>query len=170
MPRARYDELKDAIRDYGQAAFQNLIKCRALGDAIIEGFHRFEGCPPENVVAVPPLGEFDPLKKYGDAAFSYSNREVVILEPIRFGLCLIVGNAEDAGALWLRTTISMEIIGENFDVFVATQPVIHVPLGFEGKIDPVFAAVHAEFLETFTLEVNEFNDVRFRTGIGFLPG
>ena len=28
-----FDELKAAIRDYGQAAFQNLFKCRALGDA-----------------------------------------------------------------------------------------------------------------------------------------
>lgn len=170
MAGAKFEELKTAIRDYGKAAFQNLLKCRALGDAIIEGFHAFEGCPENNVVAVPSEGAFDPRKDYGDEAYSYSGREVIILEPVRFGLCLIVGNAEDAGALWLRTVVSSEIIGENFDVFVASQPVIRVPIDFEGKLDPVFEAIHREFLETFTLEVNEFLDARFKTGIGFLPG
>lgn len=166
---SRYDDLKAAIRDYGQAAFQNLLKCRALGDAIIAGFSEFEGCPAENVAAAPAEGAFDPRKDYGDEAYSYSRREVIILEPVRFGLCLIVGNAEDSGALWLRTVISSEIVGENFDVYVAARPVIRVPFAFEDKLAPVFEAVHAEFVETFTLEVNEFHDTRFRTGIGFLP-
>jgi hypothetical protein len=66
--------------------------------------------------------------------------------------------------------ISAEIIGENFDVFVASQPVIRVPIDFDGKLDPVFEAIHREFLETFTLEVNEYLDAPFKTGIGFLPG
>ena len=169
MSDAKFEELKTAIRDYGQAAFQNLLKCRALGDAIISGFHEFEGCPAENVAAVPAQGQFDPRKDYGDDAYSYAGREVIILEPVRFGLSIIVGNAEDSGALWLRTVISAEIIGENFDVFVASQPVIRVPIDFDGKLDPVFEAIHREFLETFTLEVNEFLDARFKTGIGFLP-
>jgi hypothetical protein len=164
----KFSELQRAIRDYGQAAFQNLLKCRALGDSVISGFYEFEGCPRASVVAVPPAGPFDPHKDYGDEAFSFHGRQVIILEPVRFGLCLIVGNAEDAGALWLRTVVSAEIAGDSFDVFVAAQPLIRVPLEFEGKLDPVFDAIHREFLETFTLEVNEFNDARFKTGIGFL--
>lgn len=170
MAGSKFEELKTAIRDYGQAAFQNLLKCRALGDAIAEDFHVFEGCPEENVAAVPAEGVFDPRKDYGDDAYSYSAREVIILEPVRFGLCLIVGNAEDSGALWLRTVVSAEIIGESFNVFVASQPVIRVPIEFEEQLDPVFEAIHREFLETFTLEVNEFLDARYKTGIGFLPG
>lgn len=170
MAGEKFEELKTAIRDYGQAAFQNLMKCRALGDAIASGFHVFEGCPAENVAAVPAEGAFDPRKDYGDEAYSYAGREVIILEPVRFGLSLIVGNAEDGGALWLRTVIAAEIIGESFDVFVAAQPVIRIPFDFEGRLDPVFDAIHREFLETFTLEVDEFLDARFKTGIGFLPG
>lgn len=170
MAGSKFEELQTAIHDYGQAAFQNLLKCRALGDAIIEGFHKFEGCPASNVVAVPAQGPFEPHKIYGEEAYSYAGREVIILEPVRFGLCLIVGNAEDSGALWLRTVVSAEIIGENFDVFVASKPVIRIPIDFEGNLDPVFEAVHREFLETFTLEVNEFNDTRFKTGIGFMRG
>lgn len=170
MAGSKFEELRSAIRDYGQAAFQNLLKCRALGDAVVSGFHQFEGCPAENVAAVPAEGAFDARKAYGDDAFSYSGREVIILEPVRFGLCLIVGNVEDSGALWLRTLISAEIIGENFDVFVASQPVIRVQIDFDGKLDPIFEAIHKEFIETFTLEVNEFLDARFKTGIGFLPG
>lgn len=165
-----FDDLKDAIRDYGQAAFQNLLKCRALGDAIVAGFPAFEGCPAENVAAVPAKGPFDPHKNYGDAAFSYVARDVIILEPVRFGLSLIVGNAEDKGALWLRTAIAAEIVGKNFEIYVAARPVIRVPFGFEDKLSPVFEAIHQEFLETFTLETNDFHDARFRTGIGFLPG
>ena len=170
MAASRFDELKTAIEDYGEAAFRNLLRCRALGDAIVDGFSRYEGCPPENVAAVPAQGPFDPSRDYGDESYSYNEREVIILEPVRFGLCLIVGNAEDSGSLWLRTVISAEIIGESFDVFVASQPLIRVPFDFEGRLDPVFEAAHREFLETFTLEINEFRDARFSTGIGFMRG
>lgn len=170
MAATKFEELQAAIGHYGKAAFQNLLKARAIGDAIVNGFHVYEGCPPKNVAAVPAQGPFDPHKDYGEEAYSFSGREVIILEPVRFGLCLIVGNLEDSGALWLRTVIAAEIIGENFDIYVASQPVIRVPLEFEGKLEPVFEAIHREFLETFTLEVNEFLDARFKTGIGFLPG
>ncbi|MGF1545317.1 MAG: hypothetical protein ACFB00_12605 [Parvularculaceae bacterium] len=94
---------------------------------------------------------------------------MIVLEPISFGLCLIVGNAEDAGALWLRTRIAAEIVGDSFHVYVAARPKIRLPLDFSGRLEPVFEAVHREFLETFTREILEFNDTRFRTGIGFLP-
>lgn len=170
MAGAKFDELKAAIRAYGDAAFQNLLKSRALGDAILTRFHEFEGCPRENVVAVPAQGPFDPHKDYGDEAFSYAHRGVIVLEPVRFGICLIVGNVEDSGSLWLRTVVSAEIIGDTFDVFVAAQPLIRISLDFEDKLGPVFDAIHKEFVDTFAIEVNEFNDTRFRTGIGFLPG
>ncbi|MFN0023492.1 MAG: hypothetical protein ACKVS5_06290 [Parvularculaceae bacterium] len=168
MTGVPFDNLKAAIRDYGQAAFENLFKCRALGDAIVTGFHAYEGCPKDNVAGVPAEGPFDPHKDYGDAAFSFAAREIIILEPVRFGLSLIVGNAEDKGALWLRTVIAAEIAGDHFDVFVASRPVIRVPHDFEAKLGPVFEAIHAEFLETFTLETNDFLDARFKGGIGFL--
>ncbi|HBS35050.1 MAG TPA: hypothetical protein DEA50_08240 [Parvularcula sp.] len=93
-----------------------------------------------------------------------------MLEPVRFGLCLIIGDTDDKGALWLRTPIAAEVAGDQFDVYVAHRPVIHVPLEFAGKLAPVFAAAHQEFLETFTLETDDFNDAGFRNRIGFLPG
>jgi hypothetical protein len=167
---ALFDELKAAIRDYGQAAFQNLFKCRALGEAIVAGFHAFEGCPKENVAAVPAEGPFDPRTTYGEKAFSFAAREIIVLEPVRFGLCLVVGNVEDKGALWLRTSIAAEIAGNQFDVYVAHRPVIHVPLDFKDKLAPVYDAVHQEFLETFTVQTNDFRDAGFKNRIGFLPG
>lgn len=169
MARVPFNELKNAIRDYGQAAFQNLFRCRALADAIVAGFHVYEGCPKENVAGVPAEGPFDPHKNYGDSAFSYAAREIIILEPVRFGLCLIVGNAEDKGALWLRTVIAAEVAGDHFDVYVSERPVIRVPLDFDGKLGPIFDAVHQEFLETFTLETSTFHDVGVAKRIGFLP-
>lgn len=170
VTRVPFDELKSAIRDYGQAAFQNLFRCRALGDAIVAGFHDYEGCPKGNVAGVPAEGPFDPHKDYGDGAFSYSGREIIILEPVRFGLSLIVGNAEDKGALWLRTVIAAEVAGDHFDVYVAHRPVVRVALDFEGRLGPVFEAVHREFIETFTLETEDFLDAGFKSRIGFLPG
>jgi len=169
MTSTKFEELKSAIYDYGDAAFQNLLRCKALGEAIIEGYPKYIGSPEGSVSAVPIEGPFDPRNDYGDEAYSFHKRDVIILEPIRFGLSLVVGNAEDAGSLWLRTMISVEITGDTFDIFVASQPLIRVPLQFDEKLSPVYDAIHKEFLETFTLEVMEFNDSRFKTGIGFLP-
>ena len=168
MP-TKYEDLKAAIHDYGAAAFENLMRSRALGEAIVAGFHAYIECPPECVHAVPPQGAFDPKKDYGDEAFSFSRRDVIVLEPVHFGLCLIVRNTEDSGMLWLRTHLSIEVTGDTFDVFVANQPVIRIPLEFDGHLAPVFEAVHREYIRTFEMEVMEFSDSRFKNGIGFLP-
>ncbi len=169
MAKTRFQELQDAIKTYGAAAFENLMRCKGFGDAIVAGFPAYLGCEADCVRAVPPIGPFDPRKDYGDLAFSYSQRPVIVLEPIRFGVALTVKNFEDSGALWLRTAIAIEVTGASFDVYVAQRPIIHVPLDYEGKLEPVFEAIFEEFLDTFKLEVLEFEDKRFETGIGFLP-
>lgn len=169
MSQSKFEELQSAIHEYGQAAFENLLRCKALADAVIEGLPAYLGCDPAHVSAVPAQGPFDPRKDYGDAAFSFSERDVIILEPVRFGLSLVVGNAEDAGSLWLRTVVSAEITGDTFDIFVAAQPIIRIPIEFEGLLTPLYETIHREFIQTFTIEVLEFNDTRFKTGIGFLP-
>ena len=167
--RSRYEELQSVISEYGTAAFQNLIRCQGLAAAIVDGFAAFEGCERAAVNVVPPDGEFDPHRDYGHDAFSFSTRQVVILEPVRFGISLIVGNVEDAGALWLRTALAIELTANHFDVFVSAQPKVNIPLEYADKLDPIFAAIHKEFVETFASEVREFNDARFKHGIGFIP-
>ncbi len=165
----RFQKLQEAIRDYGAAAFENLLRCKGFGEAVVKGLPEFLGCAPECVTAVPPAGAFDPRKDYGEDAFSYRHREVIVLEPVQFGIALTVKNMEDSGALWLRTALSIEVTGDSFDIFVAQQPVIRVPVDYEGKLAPVFEAIYREFLNTFQLEVLEFNDKRFETRIGFVP-
>lgn len=169
MSATKFEELQKAVYEYGDAAFQNLLRCKAVADAIIQEFPAYIGCTEDCVAAVPAEGAFDPRKDYGDEAFSFNQRDVIILEPVRFGLSLIVGNAEDAGSLFLRTVLSVEIVGDAYHVFVSGRPLVRVPIEFEGALGPVFDEIHNEFLETFTLEVMEFNDARFKDGIGFLP-
>ncbi|MEO1242749.1 MAG: hypothetical protein AAFX54_12645 [Pseudomonadota bacterium] len=169
MTQTRFEKLQDAIKTYGAAAFENLLRCKGFGEAVINGLPQFLGCNRECVTAVPPEGAFDPRRDYGEDAFSFRHREVIVLEPVRFGLALTIKNFEDSGALWLRTVLSVEVTGDSFDVFVAQQPVIRIPLDYEDKLDPVFEAIYREFLNTFQLEVLEFNDKRFATGIGFVP-
>ncbi|MFC2950691.1 hypothetical protein ACFOOP_02040 [Marinicaulis aureus] len=165
----RIEKLQDAIKDYGAAAFENLLRCKGFGEAVVNGLPEFLGCSSDCVTAVPPEGPFDPSKDYGEDAFSYRHREVIVLEPVQFGLALTMKNMEDSGALWLRTALSVEVTGDSFDVFVAQQPIIHIPLDYSDKLEPVFEAIYREFLNTFQLEVLEFNDKRFETRIGFVP-
>lgn len=169
MALTPYEEIQQAIRAYGAAAFQNLLQARALGEAVIAGLHGYLGCAPEKVAGVPAQGPFDPRESYGDKAFNFHGRDVIVLEPVRFGISLVVGNLEDSGALWLRTTVSVEMEGDHFEVFIGAQPDLKIPLKFEGSLDEIFKALHQEFLDTFELEVLEFEDQRFKTGIGFLP-
>lgn len=169
MSESRFQSLQNAIKDYGAAAFENLIRCRGLADRIVENLPRYLECGKDCVRVVPPQGQFDPRKEYGDLAFSFSQRQVIALEPIAFGIALIVKNSEDSGSLWLRTAIAIEITGDSFDVFVAQQPVLHVPLNSDGELEPVLEAIYQEFLQTFQIQILAFNDERFETGIGFLP-
>lgn len=168
MAPTRFEKLQTAIKNYGAAAFENLMRCKGFGEAVVEGFPGYIECECDCVTAVPADGQFDPTKDYGDDAFSFSRREVIVLEPVHFGIALTIKNFEDSGSLWLRTTVAVEVTGDSFDVFVAQQPVIHVPLDFQGKLEPVFEAIYQEFINTFKLEVMAFNDKRFETGIGFL--
>jgi hypothetical protein len=169
MTKTRFEELQDAIKTYGAAAFENLVRCKGCAEAIVAAFPEYIGCSESCVKAVPPLGEFDPRQDYGDKAFSYAHRQVIALEPIRFGVALTVKNFEDSGVLWLRTAVAIEITGDSFDVFVAQQPVIRVPVDYKDKLEPVLEAIYQEFLQTFQVRVLAFNDQRFETGIGFLP-
>ncbi len=169
MTQTRFENLQEAIKTYGAAAFENLLRSKGFAEAVLAGFPGYLECASECVKAAPPAGPFDPTKDYGEAAFSYSHREVIVLEPIIFGVALTVKNFEDSGSLWLRTALSVEVTGDTFDVFVARQPLIRIPLDYEEKLEPVFDAIYREFLNTFQLEVLEFNDKRFATGIGFVP-
>lgn len=169
MANTRFEKLQEAIKAYGAAAFENLLRCKGFGEAVVSEFPGYIGCDHDCVKVVPPMGEFDPRKDYDEAAFSYSRRPVIVLEPVLFGISLTVKNSEDSGYLWLRTAVSVEVTGDSFDVFVAQQPMIHVPLDYQEKLEPVFEAIYQEFMRTFKIEVLEFNDKRFENGIGFLP-
>ncbi|MGV6801673.1 MAG: hypothetical protein ACWA5L_07105 [bacterium] len=164
----KYDELKQAIAEYGEAAMENLVRCKALGRAVVDGFADYLQCPPEKVVGVPAQGQFDPRHHYGDAAFSFHGAKIIRLEPIEFGICVIVDNVEDSGALWLRTALRIEVTGDSFDIFVANQPMVQVPLEFTGELTPIFEAIHTELMGVFRKELAEFNDARFAGGIGFI--
>lgn len=164
-----YEELQAAILDYGEAAMENLIRCRALGHAVAAGLPGYLGAPEGCCSLVPPHGVFDPAKDYGDKAFSFSDTPVVRLEPIRFGLCVIVPHKEDSGRLWLRIAVRVAVVGERFDVFVGNQPLIRVPLDYKGHLTRVHDHIHDELMSIFATELAVFNDARYSEGIGFMP-
>lgn len=164
-----YEQLRAAICEYGEAAMENLLRSRAFGYDVIRTFHAYLGCGPGLVSAVPAQGPFDPAKDYGDEAFSFDPREVIRLEPVTFGVCVVVPNAEDSGSLWLRTGTRVEVTGDTFDVFVANQPMIRVPLDWEGELAPVHRTLHAELMDVFRRDLGRFHDERYEGGIGFMP-
>jgi hypothetical protein len=167
--RVPYDVLKEAIQAYGEAAMQNFLRCRAFGHAVAAGLFDYLGAPEPCVSLVPAKGPFDPSRKYGDAAFSYDPGQPIRLEPISFGLCVIVPNTEDSGSLWVRTGVTVDVAGGVFEVFVTNQPRLRVPLDFEGHLQPVFEALMAEFLRLFRIELADFGDPRYQNRIGFVP-
>lgn len=164
-----FEELREAISDYGEAAMENLVRCRALGKAIAAGFHAYLGADEQSVTVVPAEGQFDPRKEYGDEAFSFAATPVIRLEPISVGVCLTVPHEEDSGKLWLRVPLKLAVSGGSFDVFAGHQPLVRVPLNFEGELLPVYEALKEELLSVFAKELAVFNDSRYAEGIGFLP-
>jgi len=166
---APYEQLRRAIHAYGDAAMENFLRCRALGYAVVKGFHAYLDTQVPCVSLVPPQGPFTPQQDYGDRAFSYDPSQPIRLEPIAFGICVTVPNAEDSGSLWLRTGVRVEVRDDRFDVFVAHQPLVRVPLDFENKLAPIFESLMREYLQIFRRELAEFGDERFRNQLGFVP-
>ncbi|MBB4659044.1 hypothetical protein [Parvularcula dongshanensis] len=164
-----YEQLRAAIHDYGDAAMENFLRSRAFGLAVVEGFAAYLGCDPSCVSAVPAEGPFDPAKDYGDQAFGFDPAKVIRLEPVTFGVCVTVPHEEDSGSLWLRTGVRVEVTGDTFDVFVANQPMIRVPLEFEDQLTPVHEALHRELMSLFRRDLATFRDERYEGGIGFMP-
>lgn len=164
-----YERIQRAIRNYGEAAMENFVRCRALGYALAEGLDDYLQAPEPCVALVPPEGPFDPKRHYGDAAFSYDPSQPIRLEPIAFGLCVVVPNAEDSGNLWIRTALKVEVAEERFEIFVAHQPRVRIPLAFEGKLAPLYQTLLAEFLQLFREELADFGDPRYQNRIGFVP-
>ncbi|GGY49534.1 hypothetical protein [Parvularcula lutaonensis] len=164
-----YETLKAAIEAYGEAAMENFLRCRALGHAVAEGFDSYLEAPEPAVALVPPQGPFDPSQEYGDAAFSYDPKQPIRLEPIAFGISVTVPNVEDSGSLWIRTGIKVEVKDDRFEIFIANQPRLRLPLDFEGKLQPVYETLMAEFLHLFRHELADFGDARYQNRIGFVP-
>jgi hypothetical protein len=163
-----YEKLQQEILAYGDAAMENLLRCRSFANAVIEGLPDYLQCPKDMVVAVPAEGPFDPRHEYGEAAFSFHGQQVIRLEPVVFGICVIVGNAEDSGSLWLRTGVRVEITGDTFDVYVANQPIVRIDKDYTGKLEPIWDVIFKELLSVFKQELADFNDDRFEHGIGFI--
>lgn len=166
--KSPYQVLAEQISDYGKAAMDNLVHCRAFGRGVLDGYAGWLGCEPSRVVGVPARGPFDPRHEYGDAAFSFHKTPVIRLEPVLFGVCLTVDNVEDSGSVWLRTGIRCDVAGTGLEVFVGGQPMLRVPVAFDGELDAVFKALHREMMSAFSQELDEFNADRFSGGIGFL--
>ena len=164
-----YGQLQAAIKAYGEAALENLLRCRALGHAVVKALPAHLQAPAEHVSLVPPEGPFDPKRDYGDDAFSYDQRLPIRLEPIAFGVCLVVPNVEDSGSLWVRTAVRVDIHDERFDVFVGQQPRIRLPLAFEGELTPLFETMMAEWMSAFRRELADFGDARYQHQLGFVP-
>jgi len=159
MSDTRYAALQTAIHDYGAAAFENMCRGRRLGDAILSGYAPWLGCADACVAGVPVAGRFDPRRDYGEACYSFHGRKTILLEPVRFGVSLIVENREGPGALWLRVGVSATVSGDDYDVFVGERPRLRAPLDFgPADLEPVFAALHAEMLSTFRRGVEDFED------------
>jgi len=164
-----YEVLQSAIRAYGEAAMENFLRCRALGYAVAEGLPGYLQSPEDRVSLVPPQGQFDPKKVYGDEAFSYDPRLPIRLEPVVFGICVVVPNVEDSGSLWMRTHVRVDINDDRFDVFVGQQSRIRLPLAFEGELTPLYESLMSELLTVFRRELADFGDERYQNQLGFVP-
>lgn len=164
-----YDMLRSAVRAYGEAAMENFLRCRAFGYAVADGLAAYLAAPEPCVSLVPASGPFDPKRSYGDRAFTYDPKRPIRLEPMAFGLCVTIPHEEDSGSLWVRTGVRVEVKDDRFDVFVAHQPLIRIPVEFEGQLAPVFERIMAEYMQIFRRELADFGDVRYQNTVGFVP-
>jgi hypothetical protein len=142
MTQSRIDALRQAAWKYGAVTTENDAFVKRLAHVLREGFAEYLGVDLSCVSLVPAAGDYDPRLDYRDAAFSTYLSGLQLLEPIQFGLSVMVQNLGDSGANWLAISIEVMKRADRAEVFVGQSPKISIPAAYEGCLEPVFERLY----------------------------
>jgi hypothetical protein len=165
MNITRYEELQALIKSYGEAASAFHQKVKDIGPKILDAYADYLGGPRTAVNAVPPHADFEPRVLYRDAAFDYYKRDTIYLEPIRMGVCTIIGNQSDKGATWVRSVIEFNPTDAGLQLTVGNRVnQFNVSDNPDAIMDDICEAILQDTREAFSLELDQ---AQGRTRIGF---
>ena len=120
------------------------------------------------VLGVPPSGEWNPEQvDYRDEALDAFDDPLVMLRDIEFGIAVRLDNLEDSGHCWVRVPLSVHRASGNVEMTAGDQPVVRVPLEYQGHLTKICEAVWRDLLTIFRDPVaKRRSDLK---GIGFRP-
>jgi hypothetical protein len=125
--------------------------------------------PKTAVSAVPPdTTTFNPGHLYRDEAFDTHKNGTVFLEPIRMGVCTVIGNKSDNGSTWVRTVLEFRPVAEGVILAVGERnKQFTIKSNLDAVLPDICESIHQDVREAFSLELD---DARSLNRIGFLTG
>lgn len=159
--------MQDLIAVYGEATIKLIQESHRFGHAIVDGFPDYLGCDKQQVKGVPPEGEVDLRRDYGDAIFSYHKKGLNFLEPIAMGLYVEFANKTGRGATWVLIGVEFWLRGSSMVVTIDAEPdkSVTLPLIENPDLTPVFERLYDAARSRFSIELD---DARERSKLGFI--
>ncbi len=149
----RIDQIKQAIADYSRVSHEATDIMHALGNDIATALNIYLHKNKKLVFCVPPEGEWEGGKDYGDAAFSTHVRGYRSLEPLHMGLVVDVGDFLHGNSGWLRIILEMEKVGDEVIVSVLEKGSVTVPVAYREHLDEICELIFQSILRTFVEDV-----------------
>lgn len=166
MVENQYTSLQKLVKKYGEETVRFSKSVHDLGGKIVCSFDEYLGGPDSTVSAVPPEGKFEVGGCYNDAAFDSYDRRLILLEPIRMGLCTEIRYPSGGGATWVRTVLRFSPYsgGVRIEVGVRNRQ-FHVANDLDAVMPEICEAILSDVREAFSLDLDE---AQGHSRIGFI--
>lgn len=118
--KSQLDNFLEVVAAHDGAAHAQTQTVKKLGLALVESLRKLIGNDRFSCWLCPPDGAFSCVEKlYRDAAFSYHQAPLLLLEPVTFGVALAFPFRDKPDKRWaLRLVLSAECAGDEMQILL----------------------------------------------------
>ncbi len=161
------DRLRHAVADFGVLSAQSDSFLREVGRKVLSNLNGHLHRQKNLVRGVPPRGQWKPDVAYRDAIFSSHQDAILTLKPLEMGVAIKIEDLSDAGALWVRLTISLEQVGSSIQLLIGEKKLPSLVIVDDSSLGDVSRSI-VDFIEALFMNGLLDSDQVSASPVGFL--
>ena len=162
------DRLRHAVADFGALSTESDSFLREVGKKILSNLNMHLHRERNLVRGVPPRGQWKPDVAYRDSIFSSHHEALLTLKPLEMGVAIKIENLSDAGALWVRLTVSLEQVGGSIQLSIGEKKLPSLVTIDDSSLTDISRSI-VNFIEAlFVVGSIDSNQLSDAFPIGFL--